>query len=295
MKAIVCIPAYNEELTIASIIVLSKRYADKVCVINDGSKDRTAEVANAAGAVVLSHGKNEGYGAAINSCFEAAKKEKADSLVIIDGDGQHDPKDIPKVLEGLQNGADVVIGSRFHSKNEIPAYRRAGISALTTLTNAGSGVSVSDSQSGFRAYNAKAVSKLAGLRNAGMGAGSEILMKASEAGLKISEVPITVRYFDHVSKRNALIHGLGVTTSILDIIRLRKPFAFFGVLGVLALVLGGVFGIYTLDLYNANKALPFGPTILTVFFTLTGMLCVLAALILDSVSRIVESREENGE
>ncbi|MFH1470860.1 MAG: glycosyltransferase family 2 protein [Candidatus Micrarchaeota archaeon] len=293
VKTIACIPAFNEELRIASVAILSREYG-KVVVVDDGSADSTAKVAKATGAKVIRHEKNMGYGAAINTCLETGLKEKSDALVIIDGDGQHDPADIPKLLKALGEGFDVVVGSRFLSENDIPRYRKAGISALNTMTNLGSGAQVSDTQSGFRAYNKKALKALVGIKNSGMGAGSEILVKASDAGLKIAEVPIKVRYLDHASKRNALLHGFTVTTALVDMIRLRKPFAFFGLIGLASLLIGGLFGLYTLDLYNVNRALPFGPTIITVFFLLTGMLSIFSALILDSLNRIVDSRKEEG-
>jgi len=268
---------------------LSKKYFGKVFVVDDGSKDKTALIAKAAGAIVITHKTNQGYGAALNSCFEIALKENAAALVIIDADGQHDPADSPRLLQALNAGADIVVGSRFSGKSHIPSHRRFGISLLTKLTNLGAGMAVSDSQSGFRAYAPKAIAALVGLKNNGMGASSEIIVRASEAGLKIAEVPIKVSYFGR-SKRNFLLHGASVFKSIADLIMLKKPLVFFGFIGLAMLLIGILFGFYTIEIYNFRKALPFGPTILTVFFSLIGTLCIFSAVILDSVSRIVRNQ-----
>ncbi|MEM2613688.1 MAG: glycosyltransferase family 2 protein, partial [Nitrososphaerota archaeon] len=113
-KVIACIPAYNEEKTIAKVILKTKKYVDKVIVCDDGSIDMTAEIAEALGAEVIRHERNMGYGAAISSLFKKAVEEGADIMVTLDGDGQHDPDEIPKLIKPIvEDEADVVIGSRF--------------------------------------------------------------------------------------------------------------------------------------------------------------------------------------
>src|SRR3989338_1484446 len=95
---LVCIPAFDEEKTIGDIVKKSLQYADKVIVCDDGSKDDTAKIARQSGAQVISHTKNEGYGTAIITLFEAARKENADIMVTMDGDGKHDPDQIPLLI-----------------------------------------------------------------------------------------------------------------------------------------------------------------------------------------------------
>ena len=112
-KILVCVPAYNEEETISEIIGKSKKYAHAVIVYDDGSTDNTYEIAKSAGASVIRNPENKGYGVAIRSLFQAAKEQDADIMVTLDSDGQHNPDQIPDLIEPLRQGFDVVIGSRF--------------------------------------------------------------------------------------------------------------------------------------------------------------------------------------
>jgi len=126
---IVAIPAYNEEETIAKEVLKAKKYADKIIVCDDGSADSTAEIAKSLGVDVIRHKRNLGYGAAIQSLFERAKRLDFDVLITLDGDGQHNPDDIPKVIKPIiDDEADIVIGSRFvgDSLFAMPWYRRIG-------------------------------------------------------------------------------------------------------------------------------------------------------------------------
>ncbi len=130
---IVCgIPAFNEEKTIAKIVIRASAYVDRIVVVDDGSSDDTSLIAERLGAKVIKHVENLGYGAAIRSCFNAGKDADTDILVILDADGQHDPDLIPELIKPIANSdADVVIGSRFlGSESDIPSYRRAGLRLL---------------------------------------------------------------------------------------------------------------------------------------------------------------------
>jgi len=137
---VVGIPAFNEEKTIAKVILQCQEYADKVVVCDDGGTDMTGEIASRLGADVVRHEKNLGYGAAIQTLFRRARELDADILVTLDGDGQHDPSDIPNVVTPIKNGAaDITFGSRFingHLSSIMPWYRRAGVKLLGML-NAG--------------------------------------------------------------------------------------------------------------------------------------------------------------
>src|SRR4030042_4807226 len=115
---VVGIPAFNEEKTIARVVLEAQRYADAVVVCDDGSSDLTAKIAERLGADVVRHERNLGYGSAIKSLFNRARELGADVLVTLDGDGQHDPGDIPNVVEPIKNGvADIRLGSGFIDKH----------------------------------------------------------------------------------------------------------------------------------------------------------------------------------
>jgi len=130
---VACIPAYNEGLTIAKVILKARKHVDKVIVCDDGSTDMTAEIAEALGAEVIRHKRNMGYGAAIGSLFRRAREIGADVMVTLDADGQHDPDYIPRLIKPIIKGeADIVIGSRFLGGDvEVPTYRRMILSTFT--------------------------------------------------------------------------------------------------------------------------------------------------------------------
>jgi glycosyltransferase involved in cell wall biosynthesis len=218
-KVVAAVPCFNTEHWIGDVVSKARKHVTQVIVIDDGSQDDTARVAEAAGALVVSHGVNKGYGRAIGSCFEAAKASGADILVILDGDAQHDPEDIPLLLAPiLRHEADLVIGSRFLDNGvRIPGHRRFGINVITSLWNLGSRVKVSDAQSGFRAYSRKIVEGFS-VREKGMSASIEIIEVARRKRVTTKEVPISCSYPTSTLDSKALIHGLGVA---LDVVKIR--------------------------------------------------------------------------
>src|SRR5256886_5026257 len=220
VSLLAAIPAFNEQKTIGSIVLTAQRYAEKVIVIDDGSEDETAWVAERAGATVIRHPTNRGYGAALRSCFEYARGSEFEVLVILDGDGQHRPEMIPQVVAPVDEGrADVSIGSRFldgHNAEGVPGYRRFGIGVITKLTNLGTRHSdkITDAQSGFRAYSRAAIAAIDPVE-ADMGASAEILWEADRRGLRIVEVPIEVDYAGKKSVRGPIRHGASVIGSMV--------------------------------------------------------------------------------
>ncbi|KKG74815.1 dolichyl-phosphate mannose synthase [Methanosarcina mazei] len=207
---IAAMPAYNEAHVIAEVILGCKKYVDNVIVVDDGSSDNTAEVARSAGGYVVKHEVNKGYGAALKSCFKLAREFNADVMIIMDSDGQHNPDEIPRLLEPLKHGADLVIGSRFINGNgkNVPAYRKVGMKILDIATYLAGGILVTDSQSGFRAYGKKAIENVRFDGN-NMSAGSEILLYIKDHNLKFTEVEIHCRYdLDQCSSQNPFLHGM---------------------------------------------------------------------------------------
>src|SRR2546426_980236 len=234
-EILAAIPAHNEAKTIGSVVLSAMQYVDEVAVIDDGSTDGTAWIAERAGATVIRHDGNQGYGAAIRSCFDYARTNGTQVLVILDGDGQHRPEAIPRVVKPVRDGrADISIGSRFlkpESLSKVPRYRRFGIRVLTKLTNSGSRLRarVKDGQSGFRAYSRRAVDAL-DPRERAMGASAEILWDADRRGLRIVEVPIQVDYDVDGSSQGAVRHGLSVVGSMVRYLETERPVTVFGVI-----------------------------------------------------------------
>jgi glycosyltransferase involved in cell wall biosynthesis len=201
-KVIAAIPCYNEERFIGGVVHQVSQHVDQVIVVDDGSSDRTAEVAEAAGAMVVRHGVNRGPGGAYQTCFKVARENEAGILITLDGDEQHDPDELPRLLEPLLNEeADLVIGSRFLEQYEIARYRKLGIDVITFLYNVGSKGKVVDTQSCYRGYNRKALEELH-ITEDGFGFSVELLAQARKDGLRIMEVPISCIY--HAESHKAM-------------------------------------------------------------------------------------------
>ena len=221
------IPAYNEEKTIAEVVLKAGCHVGKVLVCDDGSKDMTQIIARKNGAHVLEHKNNMGYGATMQTLFVKARELGADVLVVFDGDGQHDPDEIPMLVKPVLEGrADIVIGSRFinGARINVPLYRRMGILLITLLTRIFSGYAISDAQSGFRAFNRKALEELK-ITEDGWGSSVEVLFRAHDAGLRIVEVPVDCDYEDYPKalKHDPLRQGISIVASIFNY-AIRKGF-----------------------------------------------------------------------
>jgi len=234
--------------------------------------------------MVVSHEKNFGYGAALRTIFEKAKKLDIDALVIIDSDGQHDPKDIPKLLDRLGKGdVDVVVGSRFikGTQQEIPGYRVVGMKVLDKATKMAGADTTTDSQSGYRAYGKKAI-KTIQISKDGMSAGSEILIQIAENNLKIGEIPITARYdIEETSSQNPVKHGVMVLYNIIGLISYRRPLPAFGIPGFVLFIIGLIFGSWAIAEYYATAQFPFVLAIICGVSVMMGLLLIIAALILN--------------
>lgn len=292
---IAAIPCFNEERFIGSVLLKVKKYVDKVVVIDDGSSDGSVEVASAAGAIVHSHGINRGYGAAIRTALDKGREHGADVLVVIDGDGQHDARDIPRLVKPVLDGeADVVIGSRFLGRSRgVPLYRRMGHRVLNVATNVGSGHRLSDSQSGFRAYSRKALDAL-DLMEDGMSVSSEMQFAMRQAGLRVAEVPIEVSYADK-AKRNPVGHGVSVLSRVLVLVSLRQPFVLFGIPGVLLLGGGLALALRVLGIWGRTNQLAIGNFLGAILLCLTGVLGLFAALMLQAMKELLRGQWERFE
>jgi glycosyltransferase involved in cell wall biosynthesis len=293
-RVVACIPALDEEKTIAKVIIRAKRHVDHVVVIDDGSTDDTVLIAEELGATVVSHGKNLGYGAAIRSCLQAGRDLEADVIVTLDADGQHDPDQIPNLAEPVKQGsADLVVGSRFLEANkriELPRHRKLGIKVLTELTGAASQTSISDAQSGFRAYSRNVIQEILPSEQ-GMGASVEILIKASRCHLRILEVPITVRYGElETSTHNPLYHGMDVLASIVKLVSIRHPLQFYGGIGLAAMAVSVAFGIWTLDLFARQGKVVTNIALVAIGAGLLGTLSFFTAVILFTMISVIREK-----
>lgn len=218
-KIIAGIPAYNEEKYIRKIVKLTKQYVNTVIVIDDGSTDKTYKEARIAGAIVIRHPRNMGYGAALRTIFNTSRRLEADILVTLDGDGQHNPSEIPILLDPLvKRSADMVIGSRFLGYTDQPNWRLGGVKIITWIAKLGLGLPkhITDVQNGFRAYNKKAIS-LIRPSDFDMGASIEIIYQAITNNLKIVEVPTTVIHHRDANTQNPLIHGIKIVNRVARI------------------------------------------------------------------------------
>ncbi len=291
---IAAMPAYNEAHVIAEVIKGCKKYVDRVVVVDDGSTDNTLDIAESLGAYVVRHETNIGYGAALKNCFETARHLGASAMVIIDSDGQHDPSEIPKLLEPLKNGFDLVIGSRFVNGNgkNVPIYRKFGMKVLDVATYVAGGPNVTDSQSGFRAYGKRAIENIH-LYDTDMSAGSKILIQAGDYNLKFTEVEIHCRYdLDNCSSEHPFIHGPKVLFRILKDMEYRRPLYYFAFPGMIMASTGFLMGLKFLqDYYMGGGYLRFGPTLLMVMLTIIGAFMVFTGIILHAISRMIVLNE----
>ncbi len=290
-RTIVGMPAYNEAKYIGSLVLQAQQYADGVVVVDDGSTDHTAKVAELAGATVVRHVENKGYGSAIQSILAEAKKQNADILVILDADSQHNPDEIPSLIKAISEGSDVVIGSREIQRNAIAPYRRLGQKFLARMTSVASRQKLSDTESGFRAYSRKAIETMR-LKEKGMAISSEIVSEASSQGLKITEVPISVIYTKDGSTLNPWRHGLGVLQRILVMISEKRPLFFFGLFGSILIVGGIVAGVIVATTVFQTQVLMVGTALISMLLVTVGILSIFTGILLNVLTRRMSSQSQ---
>lgn len=288
------IPAYNEEKTIAHVVLTAQKQVDVVIVCDDGSSDLTAEIAERLGAVVVRHEHNLGYGAALHSLFKQAKELNADVLVTLDSDGQHDPSEIAAIVKPIEDHtADVVLGSRFIGNSgtaDMPKYRKIGIRLITKLSNRSAKNNVSDSQSGFRAYNKVAIHKLGSFSDEGMGASLELIHATTKSSLNVCEIPISCKYANTIgvetSTKNPIRHGISLISSMIRLIVEEKPLTCLGMPGIITLAIGALFGVWMLQLYAETSRIVTNVALASIGFLFIGCFMISTAITLYAISRI---------
>ncbi|MFC6993632.1 glycosyltransferase family 2 protein [Haladaptatus sp. GCM10025707] len=295
-RTLAAIPAYNEEQSIYHVVSTAREHADEVLVVDDGSTDETVERAREAGATVVVHEDNRGYGGALKTAFVEAERAGVEYLVILDGDGQHDASDIPRLIENQQDTrSEIVIGSRFcgGSDTKLPLHRYLGLRVVNFMTNLSFGVvrsrsRVADTQSGFRLYTRKAIGSLAADETIGnrMGASTDILHHAHRKRYEITEVGTTVSYdVQNASTHNPVSHGIHLVMNIVRTIEEQRPISVLGVPGFLSAVVGLGFAYLTFSNFINSGLFPLGLALVSVFFTLAGIFACFTAIILHSLNQ----------
>ena len=283
------IPAFNEESNIGKIIITLKKITNDIIVCDDGSSDLTREIAEGLGAKVISHRKNMGYGEAIKSIFNEAKKKESDILVTFDADGQHRPEDIMSLTKPIiDQQAEVVIGSRFlKNETDMPKYREIGVKILTKVTNMSIKENLTDSQSGLRAYKKKVLQNI-NLTDSGMGISTEILIKSHQKKFRIVEVPIQILYGKDTSTQNPVSHGTSVLLSTIKYTSIQHPLKFYGIPAIIFLLVGLSFLIWTFQIYAEETRVVTNIALVGIGTVILGAILMISAILLYSLVSVVQ-------
>jgi glycosyltransferase involved in cell wall biosynthesis len=217
------IPILNEAATIGRLVKEVRQRVDSVLVVDDGSVDNGASVAQGSGAHVIRHVVNLGKGRALASALRWARAHpEIGWLVLLDGDGQHDPTDITTLVEKAgRQGLDILVGSRFTGANNAPFYRVVGLHVLSATAALGSGIRLSDSQSGFRVLSRRAIEAL-DLNERGFSVEAEMQFLAARIPLRVGEAPISIRY-SGPARRSPVVHGVFVLYRTLALTVRHRP------------------------------------------------------------------------
>jgi glycosyltransferase involved in cell wall biosynthesis len=289
-RILIVIPAFNEEESIGEVIQNAKALYPEVLVYDDGSVDNTSSIAESNGAIVIRNSRNRGYGRALRTLFEHALSMNFDIVVTVDSDGQHDPNQIPRLIQPiLENQADLVIGSRFLNRDDeanVPRYRSFGIRTITKFTQAGCIDRITDATSGFRAYSVKALSRL-NLTENGMAIATEILLKASEKNFRMIEVPITTKRYDIKDKsaHNPIKLGSSVISHVIRFLSFKHPLLFYGIPGLIFLVFSSMYFYSALDLFSTTRYVSTNLIVISIGLALLGfVLLATSAIVYTLVS-----------
>jgi len=305
MKLVVIIPAYNEEKTIEQVIKeipaqISGIDQVLILVVDDGSSDRTGELARNQDAIVISHPENRGVGSAFATGIKNALALGADLIINIDGDGQFDPKDIPKLLEPIFKGeADFVTASRFKDKAlipKMPLVKKYGNFMVRSIINFLTGMKFSDVSCGFRAYTRETALKLNLFGS--FTYTQESFLNLVQKGIRINEVPLKVKgerdFGESRVAKSVLRYGLKSGSIILLALRDLKPLTFFGWIGLIISLLGisGI-GFVFIHWLETHRTSPYQSLLLVgIMLLIVGFLLIILALVADMLGRIRKTHEE---
>jgi len=288
LNAIVGIPAYNQENTIVSIVLKALKHVNNVVVVDDGSTDNTGELAEEAGAMVLTHKEHLGYEACLSSLILYSREIDKAPLVIIDGKAKYPTKKIPKFLKKMvDEKVDIIIGSRFldnNDKKNLPLHKRFGIKVLKWSSSnrfpveEGKIEKITDCQSCFLTFSLNAL-KCLNISEYSMDVFSEITSKSSV--LKVEEIPISVIY-ETKSLEKPFTNGLGFIGSILKYTENKTGILSFGISGLIGILLSIYLGLRTIDIYNEMGYWPLSYLLVTILLFLIGLVAIIIGLVIHT-------------
>jgi|TARA_Y100000031_G_scaffold84614_2_gene93073 glycosyltransferase involved in cell wall biosynthesis len=294
MFVVITIPAYNEHDTIGNVIksiddaMKSGKYGYKVLVVDDGSKDKTAEAARDQGAVVYSHPKNYGLAETFKTEIKKALGLKADVIVHIDADMQYRPKEIPILLKEIETGYDLVLGSRFKGTIEsMPIIKKFGNKAFSRVISNITKIKISDAQTGFRAFTKEVAEKITIISDHTYT--QEQIIRAAKEKFRIKEVPV---YFAKRKDKSRLISSpLGYASrawiNIIRIYRDYRPLKFFGMIGSAIFTVGFILGLYLvcIQLFAEGVNRHLGLMMLDILILSIGLQIIIFAFLADMMKK----------
>ncbi len=292
MKVIITIPAFNEEKTLPKVIAEIKEvikplpYNFIFLVANDGSTDKTIEVAKKAGAKVVSNGRNRGLAETFKLEMSECLKLNPDIIIHTDADGQYDPKHIPEFIKKIQDGSDLVLGSRFTGDMEhMPFLKRIGNKAFARVLSKLTHTHITDSTTGYRAFTPQVARDINYINT--FTYTQEQIIKAAKLGFKITEISINSRHTRESRLfKNPLEYAIKAWINIFRIYRDYDPLSFFGRIGVILLVAGllmGVWVLYTITTTGGVGGIP--RVILSAVLLLSGVQIILFGFLADMFKR----------
>ena len=288
MKVIITIPAYNEERTLPKVIteirevMKNEKYNYEILVLNDGSKDRTIEVAKEKGAIVVSHRRNKGLAETFRTEMKECITRKADIIVHTDADGQYHSRHIPELIRKVESGYDLVLGSRFKGKIEhMPVLKWLGNVAFSKVLSSLTKVNITDSTTGFRAFTAEVARDINYINT--FTYTQEQIIKGAKQGFKIGEIPIIARK-TRASRlfKNPFQYAIKAWINILRIYRDYQPLKFFGRIGGGFLFFGVIIGAWLVSRFFRFGYVGRMPSlILSMLLTLIGIQIILFGFLAD--------------
>jgi glycosyltransferase involved in cell wall biosynthesis len=292
LKAVAAVIALNEERTIAKVIAHATRHVEKILIVDGGSRDDTALIAEAMGAEVIRHDRSLGKEASLRSCFEWAKTTTADVLITLEGGGYHYASFIPALLTAIQEkNADIAVGSRSSRTEGLAHSRRVGGRGFDKLSVARVGGRVVDSQSGFRAFSRRAIESVVAAENE-MEVDTGILTEASKGELRIIEVPIAMIHSGKELLHSSPFHALDALFSIVKFTSIRHPFLFYGGFGAASLIVSLVFGVLALDYYRKYGQLVTNLALISVATGIVALLSLFTGVLLFTIITVIRENRQ---